>query len=88
MKQKQSNNTNQKKSDSSKNNTKSENNKNSNKKINKPKNHLLDDNISNTSADKNIYDDLFKAEDKKTEEEKTIVSQTQIQMILKKKKGK
>ena len=70
--QKKSNNTNQKKTDSSNNNTNSENNKNSNKNTNGPKDHLVDNNSSNPSADKSTYDDLYaKAQDKKnTKEEK------------------
>ena len=58
--QKQSNNTNQKKTDSSKNNTNSENNKNSNKKTNGPKDHVVDNNSSNPSVEKNKYDDIWK----------------------------
>ena len=73
--QKKSNNTNQKKTDSSNNNTNSENNKNSNKNTNGPKDHLVDNNSSNPSADKSTYDDLYdKAQDKKTLKKKKIVS--------------
>ena len=69
--QKKSNNTNQKKTDSSNNNTKSENNKNLNKNTNGPKNHLVDNNSSNPSADKSTYDDLYaKAKEEKNSEQK------------------
>ena len=60
-----------KKTDSSNNNTKSENNKNSNKNTNGPKDHLVDNNSSNPSADKNnmmIY--MLKLKIKNTKEEK------------------
>ena len=67
--QKQSNNTNQKKTDSSNNNTNSENNKKSNKNTNGPKDHLVDNNSNNPSVDKSTYDQYFeKIEDRINED--------------------